>query len=125
MPKAETAFSRNNAVYDTTIGWRFINKLMKEKYGVDSMPETAENVAVDFQIEREAQDQMALRSQLNAVAAIKAGHLPKSCPSPSRRRRKAPPVRGDAIIVSQDEHPVKPAWKRWPKLRAWCGLMAR
>ena len=75
MPKAETAFSRNNAVYDTTIGWRFINKLMKEKYGVDSMPETAENVAVDFQIEREAQDQMALRSQLNAVAAIKAGHL--------------------------------------------------
>ena len=75
MPKAETAFSRNNAVYDTTIGWRFINKLMKEKYGVDSMPETAENVATDFQIEREPQDQMALRSQLNAVAAIKAGHL--------------------------------------------------
>src|SRR3989338_3403166 len=75
MPKAESAFSRNNAVYDTTIGWRFVNKLMKAKYGVDSMPETAENVATDYGIEREAQDQMALRSQLNAVAAIKAGHL--------------------------------------------------
>ncbi|RYF67896.1 MAG: 3-oxoadipyl-CoA thiolase, partial [Comamonadaceae bacterium] len=59
MPKAESAFSRNNAVYDTTIGWRFINTLMKEKYGVDSMPETAENVATDFNIEREAQDRMA------------------------------------------------------------------
>ena len=70
MPKAESAFSRANAVYDTTIGWRFINKLMKDKYGVDSMPETAENVAVDFNIEREAQDLMALNSQLRAVAAI-------------------------------------------------------
>ena len=69
MPKAETAFSRANAVYDTTIGWRFINKLMKEKYGVDSMPETAENVATDFKIEREAQDRMALASQMKAVAA--------------------------------------------------------
>ncbi|MEY2730786.1 MAG: hypothetical protein RL584_1912, partial [Pseudomonadota bacterium] len=64
MPKAESAFSRTNAVYDTTIGWRFVNKLMKEQYGVDSMPETAENVAVDFKIEREAQDRMALSSQL-------------------------------------------------------------
>ena len=73
MPKAESAFSRANAVYDTTIGWRFINKLMKDKYGVDSMPETAENVAVDFNIEREAQDLMALNSQLRAVAAIEAG----------------------------------------------------
>ena len=69
MPKAESAFSRNNAVYDTTIGWRFINPLMKKLYGVDSMPETAENVATDFKIEREAQDQIALRSQLNAVRA--------------------------------------------------------
>jgi acetyl-CoA acetyltransferase len=64
MPKADSAFSRNNAVYDTTIGWRFINKLMKEKYGVDSMPETAENVAVEFKIEREAQYLMAMNSQL-------------------------------------------------------------
>jgi acetyl-CoA acyltransferase len=75
MPKAESAFSRSNAVYDTTIGWRFVNKLMKELYGVDSMPETAENVATDFKIEREAQDRMALASQLKAVAAQKAGHL--------------------------------------------------
>ncbi len=75
MPKAETAFSRSNAVYDTTIGWRFVNKLMKAQYGVDSMPETAENVADDYQIEREAQDRMALASQLKAVAAQKAGHL--------------------------------------------------
>jgi acetyl-CoA acetyltransferase family protein len=74
-PKATSAFSRDNAVYDTTIGWRFVNKRMKELYGVDSMPETAENVATDFKIEREAQDRMALRSQLNAVAAQKAGHL--------------------------------------------------
>ena len=73
MPKAESAFSRSNAVYDTTIGWRFVNKLMKEQYGVDSMPETAENVATDFGIERDAQDRMALASQTKAVAAQKAG----------------------------------------------------
>ena len=73
MPKAESAFSRSNAVYDTTIGWRFVNKLMKEMHGVDSMPETAENVAADYGIEREAQDRMALASQQKAVAAQKAG----------------------------------------------------
>ena len=71
MPKADTAFTRNNAVYDTTIGWRFINKLMKEKYGVDSMPETAENVATEYKIERDAQDKMALASQVKAVTAQK------------------------------------------------------
>src|SRR3978361_2423094 len=75
MPKAESAFSRTNAVYDTTIGWRFVNKLMKEMHGVDSMPETAENVATDFRIEREAQDRMALASQLKAVAAQQAGFV--------------------------------------------------
>src|SRR5450759_4295235 len=69
MPKMDSAFSRNNAVYDTTIGWRFINKLMKEKYGVDSMPETAENVAQQFGIGRDAQDRMALASQCKAVVA--------------------------------------------------------
>lgn len=91
MPKAESAFSRSNAVYDTTIGWRFVNKLMKEKYGVDSMPETAENVATDFGIEREAQDRMALRSQLNAVAAIQDGHLAREIvPCTSRKRRAMP-----------------------------------
>ncbi len=107
MPKAESAFSRNNAVYDTTIGWRFINKLMKEKYGVDSMPETAENVATDFKIEREAQDQMALRSQLNAVAAIKAGHLAREIvPVHIPQKKKGPSgSEGDTITVSQDEHP--------------------
>ncbi len=119
MPKAETAFSRNNAVYDTTIGWRFINKLMKEKYGVDSMPETAENVATDFQIEREAQDQMALRSQLNAVAAIKAGHLAREIvPVTIPQKKKGPSgSEGDAIIVSQDEHPRETSLEALAKLK--------
>ena len=102
MPKAESAFSRANAVYDTTIGWRFINKLMKDKYGVDSMPETAENVAVDFNIEREAQDLMALNSQLRAVAAIEAGHLAREICAVTIPQKK-----GDAIVVDTDEHPRK------------------
>ena len=119
MPKAESAFSRNNAVYDTTIGWRFINKLMKEKYGVDSMPETAENVATDFKIEREAQDQMALRSQLNAVAAIKAGHLAREIvPVHIPQRKKGPSgSEGDTIIVSQDEHPRETSLEALAKLK--------
>ena len=100
MPKAESAFSRNNAVYDTTIGWRFVNKLMKAQYGIDSMPETAENVATDFGIERDAQDRMALASQLNALAAQKAGHLAREIVPVSVVQRK-----GEPIIVSQDEHP--------------------
>ncbi|MBD9584365.1 3-oxoadipyl-CoA thiolase [Delftia sp. DLF01] len=100
MPKAESAFSRSNAVYDTTIGWRFVNKLMKQQYGVDSMPETAENVADDFKIEREAQDRMALASQQKAAAAIAAGYLAKEIVSVSIAQKK-----GDAIVVSQDEHP--------------------
>jgi 3-oxoadipyl-CoA thiolase len=100
MPKAESAFSRNNAVYDTTIGWRFVNKLLKDMYGVDSMPETAENVAVDYKIEREAQDQMALRSQRNALAAIQAGHFAREICAVTIPQKK-----GDALVVSQDEHP--------------------
>ncbi len=100
MPKAESAFSRNNAVYDTTIGWRFVNKLMKAQYGVDSMPETAENVAVDYKIERDAQDQMALRSQRNALTAIQAGHLAREICAVTIPQKK-----GDAVVVSQDEHP--------------------
>jgi 3-oxoadipyl-CoA thiolase len=100
MPKAESAFSRNNAVYDTTIGWRFVNKLMKAQYGVDSMPETAENVATDYKIEREAQDQMALRSQRNALAAMKAGHLAREIYPLNIAQKK-----GDALVVDQDEHP--------------------
>ena len=100
MPKMETAFSRSNTVYDTTIGWRFVNKLMKQMYGVDSMPETAENVAVDFAIEREAQDRMAMNSQLRAVAAQQAGHLAREIIGVSIPQKK-----GDAILVDQDEHP--------------------
>ncbi len=100
MPKAESAFSRNNAVYDTTIGWRFVNKLMKAQFGVDSMPETAENVADDFGIEREAQDRMALASQEKAAAAIAAGHLAREIVPVSIAQKK-----GDPIVVSQDEHP--------------------
>lgn len=100
MPKAESAFSRSNAVYDTTIGWRFVNKLMKAQYGVDSMPETAENVADDFRIEREAQDRMTLASQEKAAAAIAAGHLAREIVPVSIAQKK-----GDPIVVSQDEHP--------------------
>ena len=101
MPKAESAFSRANAVYDTTIGWRFVNKLMKEQYGVDSMPETAENVATDYKIEREAQDRMALASQLKAVAAQKAGFFdaeitPVTIAAEEGRRRSS---------SAKDEHP--------------------
>ena len=112
MPKAESAFSRANAVYDTTIGWRFINKLMKDKYGVDSMPETAENVAVDFNIEREAQDLMALNSQLRAVAAIEAGHLAREICAVTIPQKK-----GDAIVVDTDEHPRKTSLDALAKLK--------
>ena len=100
MPKAESAFSRANAVYDTTIGWRFVNKRMKELYGVESMPETAENVAAEFHIEREAQDSMALASQLKAVAAQKAGHLAREITPVAIPQKK-----GDALVVDTDEHP--------------------
>ena len=100
MPKAETAFSRSNAVYDTTIGWRFVNRLMKAQYGVDSMPETAENVAVDFGIEREAQDRMALASQRKAAAAQQAGRFDAELTPVSIAQKK-----GDAIAVTRDEQP--------------------
>jgi 3-oxoadipyl-CoA thiolase len=100
MPKAESAFSRNNAVYDTTIGWRFVNKLMKEKYGIDAMPETAENVATEHKIEREAQDRMALASQLKAVAAQKAGFFASEITPVSIAQKK-----GEPIVVDKDEHP--------------------
>ncbi len=112
MPKAESAFSRTNTVYDTTIGWRFINKLMKAQYGVDSMPETAENVATDFGIEREAQDRMAMNSQLRAVAAQKAGHLAREIIPVSVAQRK-----GDPVIVSQDEHPRETSLEALAKLK--------
>ncbi len=112
MPKAESAFSRNNAVYDTTIGWRFVNKLMKAHYGVDSMPETAENVAVEFKIEREAQDRMAMNSQLRAVAAQQAGHLAREIVGVSIPQKK-----GDPIVVDKDEHPRETSLEALAKLK--------
>ena len=112
MPKAESAFSRANQVYDTTIGWRFVNKLMKAKYGVDSMPETAENVADDYKINRADQDQMALRSQLNAVKAQAAGYLANEITPVTIAQKK-----GDAIVVSQDEHPRATSIESLTKLK--------
>jgi 3-oxoadipyl-CoA thiolase len=100
MGKADSAFSRSTQMFDTTIGWRFVNKLMKEKYGVDSMPETAENVATDYKIDRASQDNMALASQMKAVAAQKAGYFESEiCPVTIAQKK------GDAVVVSQDEHP--------------------
>lgn len=112
MPKAESAFSRNNAVYDTTIGWRFVNKLMKEMYGVDSMPETAENVAANYKIERLAQDQMALRSQINAVGAQKAGHLAREITPVSIQQKK-----GEPVVIDTDEHPRETSLEALAKLK--------
>ncbi len=112
MPKAESAFSRSNAVYDTTIGWRFINKRMKELYGVDSMPETAENVATDYKIEREAQDRMALASQTKAVAAQKAGFFDAEITPVSIAQKK-----GDPLTVSKDEHPRETSLEVLAKLK--------
>ncbi len=100
MPKAASAFSRDNAVYDTTIGWRFVNMLMKERYGVDSMPETAENVALEFKIDRQSQDRMALASQEKALAAQKAGFFAAEIAPVTIAQKK-----GDPIIVDKDEHP--------------------
>lgn len=100
MPKAESAFSRSNAVYDTTIGWRFVNPLMKQQYGVDSMPETAENVAEDFGINREDQDAFALRSQQRAVQAMVNGRLAQEITAVLVPQRK-----GDPRQVTADEHP--------------------
>ncbi len=100
MPKATSAFSRDNAVHDTTIGWRFINRLMKERYGVDSMPETAENVAAQWQIGREAQDRMALASQTKAVAAQQAGFFDAEICAVTLPQKK-----GDPVVVKSDEHP--------------------
>ena len=112
MGKAETAFSRNAQIYDTTIGWRFVNKLMKEKYGVDSMPETAENVAADYKISREDQDKMALASQLKAVAAQKSGYFDAEiCPV------TIPQKKGDAVVVSKDEHPRETSMEALAKLK--------
>ena len=112
MPKADSAFSRANAVYDTTIGWRFVNKLMKEKYGIDAMPETAENVAVEYKIEREAQDRMALASQLKAVAAQKAGFFGNEITPVFIAQKK-----GEPVVVDKDEHPRETSLEVLAKLK--------
>ncbi|SEB47452.1 3-oxoadipyl-CoA thiolase [Nitratireductor aquibiodomus] len=100
MPKAETAFSRHAEIYDTTIGWRFVNKLLKTQYGVDSMPETGENVAADFSVSRADQDAFAVRSQNKAVAAQENGRLAKEIVPVTIPQRKGGPV-----VVEKDEHP--------------------
>ncbi len=100
MPKAETAFSRQAEIHDTTIGWRFVNPLMKKQYGIDSMPETAENVAEQFAVSRADQDAFAVRSQDKAVAAQANGRLAKEIVAVTIPQKK-----GDAIVVAQDEHP--------------------
>jgi acetyl-CoA C-acetyltransferase len=112
MPKADTAFSRANALYDTTIGWRFINPRMKALYGVDSMPETAENVAEQFGIGRDAQDRFALASQLKAVAAQERGFFDAEITPVS-----VPQKKGEAVVVSRDEHPRATSLEALAKLK--------
>ena len=112
MPKADSAFSRTNAVYDTTIGWRFVNPLMKQLYGTDSMPETAENVAAEFKVSRADQDAFALRSQAKAFAAQKNGRLGKEIVPVTIAAKK-----GDPGIVERDEHPRETSLEALAKLK--------
>ena len=112
MGKAESAFSRAAQMYDTTIGWRFVNKLMKEKYGVDAMPETAENVAAEYSISREDQDRLALASQLKAVAAQKAGYFDAEITPVSIAQKK-----GEPLVVSKDEHPRETSMEALARLK--------
>ncbi|MDI3337581.1 3-oxoadipyl-CoA thiolase [Defluviimonas aestuarii] len=100
MPKAESGFSRNAEIFDTTIGWRFVNPVLKSQYGIDSMPETAENVAEEFGIARADQDAFALRSQTRALSAIASGRLAEEITPVAIRQR-----RGDPVVVAEDEHP--------------------
>ena len=102
MPKAGTAFSRNAEIYDTTIGWRFVNPVIKRQYGIDSMPETGENVAADYGVTREDQDVFALRSQEKAAAAQANGRLAKEITPVTIPQRK-----GEPVVVEKDEHPRK------------------
>ncbi|MBN8186745.1 3-oxoadipyl-CoA thiolase [Salipiger thiooxidans] len=114
MPKAESAFSRASEIHDTTIGWRFVNPLMKAQYGVDSMPETAENVAEDFNVSREDQDAFALRSQQKAAEAQANGRLAREITPVSIPQRK-----GDPIVVDRDEHPRATTAEGLAKLRGF------
>ncbi len=110
--KATSAFSRQAEIYDTTIGWRFVNPLMKKMYGVDSMPETGENVATDFKVSREDQDAFAVRSQQKAARAQKDGTLAQEIVSVSIPQKK-----GDAVIVTQDEHPRETSMEALARLK--------
>jgi acetyl-CoA acyltransferase len=112
MPKAESAFSRSHAIFDTTIGWRFINPAMKAAYGVDSMPETAENVATDHGIDRASQDRMALASQTRAIAAQQSGFFDQEIVPVSIPQKK-----GDPIQVTVDEHPRATSLEALAKLK--------
>ncbi|MEO8619108.1 MAG: 3-oxoadipyl-CoA thiolase [Sphingomicrobium sp.] len=112
MPKADAPFSRANAVYDTTIGWRFINQRLKAEFGVDSMPETAENVASEFGISREDQDRMAYESQRRAAAAQANGRLAAEIVPVTIPQRK-----GDPITVDRDEHPRETTLEKLASLR--------
>jgi 3-oxoadipyl-CoA thiolase len=112
MPKATSAFARENAVFDTTIGWRFVNPQMKAQYGVDSMPETAENVADDHGINRADQDAMALRSQLRAVEAQKRGFFDAEITPVT-----VPQKKGDPLVVAKDEHPRETSLEALARLK--------
>ncbi|PTE20345.1 acetyl-CoA C-acyltransferase, partial [Cereibacter changlensis JA139] len=111
MPKAETAFSRHAEIHDTTIGWRFVNPLMQAQYGVDSMPETGENVAEEFSVSRADQDAFALRSQAKAAAAQASGRLAREITPVSIPQRK-----GDPRLVERDEHPRETTLEALAKL---------
>ena len=112
MGKAESAFARSAKIEDTTIGWRFVNPLLKAKYGIDSMPETAENVAVEFKISRADQDAFALRSQQRTAAAVAAGRLAEEIVPVTIAQKK-----GDPLVVSQDEHPRQTSLEALGKLK--------
>ncbi|MEM1164524.1 MAG: 3-oxoadipyl-CoA thiolase, partial [Pseudomonadota bacterium] len=113
MPKADAAFSRRAEIFDTTIGWRFVNPALKKQYGIDSMPETAENVAEDYQISREDQDAFAFRSQEKAAAAQANGRLAKEIAAVTIPQRK-----GDDIVVDRDEHPRQTSLDKLAGLKA-------
>ena len=112
MGKATSAFARQTAIFDTTIGWRFVNPLMKQQYGVDSMPETAENVAVDYGISRADQDLFALRSQQKAARAQQDGTLAEEIVPVTIPQKK-----GDPLVVSRDEHPRETSLEALAKLK--------
>ncbi|NLD55846.1 MAG: acetyl-CoA C-acyltransferase, partial [Burkholderiaceae bacterium] len=108
----EAAFSRSSAIYDTTIGWRFVNPQMKSRYGTDQMPETAEDVAADFKVSREDQDAFALRSQQRAAAAQESGFFEEEIVPVEIPQRK-----GDPVVVSRDEHPRQTSLEALAKLK--------